>query len=278
MKNYARKFRPASYDSGERLGGHGWGQRGRAGMGLLVILLLILYGSEGCKSSKNTASSPSAKPDASVARIVESVERSRLDYETLKVRGRGHFRSESENRSFSYRFHVRKDSMLWGALSVFGITGVQMLLTPDSMFVKNLMERTYYVTPLARLRETLGLEWSMPELQRLLLGELPDTRAGLKAGNAQELELLQEMVEGLITYHLEARRFRIRKVVAQMPADTVRMHLDDYQGDPWLPYHLTLTTSSPSLQKLELNHASIEVNPESLSFRLNIPKSYDRQY
>ncbi|MBQ8957327.1 MAG: DUF4292 domain-containing protein [Bacteroidales bacterium] len=105
--------------------------------------------------------------------------------------------AEGNGMSFndlSGQMRMRKDSLIW--LSVTATMGVEVLrakVSTDSVWVINRLEKTYLAEPLDSLALQLGVPFSLPWVQTLLL----DNNQGLPPVENQTVQLKTFLMGGL---------------------------------------------------------------------------------
>jgi len=92
------------------------------------------------------------------------------NWQNVDIRGKGEFEQGNTQQSFTYRLKLIRDSVIWVSISKFGFEGVRALITTDSVFVLNRLDRTYSSGNLAALGERYQVPASFSYLEGLLLG------------------------------------------------------------------------------------------------------------
>jgi len=146
----------------------------------LSIFLLVLVVVEGCKTKQNI---PSAEvrdtvlhaETETITEKSDSLKNKKLDYTWISYRANANVSNNSELNNFNVFVVNRKDSIIYTALSKFGIEGARLVLTPDSVKFLNHLTSEYYVGNYAILEQLVGLKADFYTVQSLLLGEeLPE--------------------------------------------------------------------------------------------------------
>lgn len=95
-----------------------------------------------------------------------------LDFEYLEAETKTRFEDHEKSLSFKTKFRIEKDKKIWVSAGMFGLEAARALITPDSVFVINRLEREYYREPISELEEISGLPVDYYSLQNLILGDL----------------------------------------------------------------------------------------------------------
>jgi hypothetical protein len=131
---------------------------------LIVLLIIVLSFVGGCKSKRNV----------SIAESIDAVKvqqfwNDQFDSEYLEARGKASVTLDGDPKNVSMHLKMKKDSLIWGKFSLFGI-GVTVLITPDSFFMVNTLSQTYSVYDLSYVNQLLGFKVTISQLQNLLVG------------------------------------------------------------------------------------------------------------
>ncbi len=92
-----------------------------------------------------------------------------IDFEWFYSKANIRFKDARLNQSFSSTIKIRKDSLIWLNVKKLGLEAGRALITPDSIFVINRLERTVYKRDFSYL-EKFNLEGDFQTLQQLLIG------------------------------------------------------------------------------------------------------------
>lgn len=177
-----------------------------------------------------------------------------------------------------------RDSVIWVNIKKFGLEAMRALVTQDSVFVLNRLEKTYTAKGL----ESLQRQYSMPAgfdlLQSVLIAspwyfkdinleaDIKDGHHRLSGANGQFAA----------DYRLEEAAFWLKQEIFIQPRVTrsLSASFDQYKKTPiagWFPYLRILETSSMDTGDLTLSLEFTEVQfnvPKSIRFE--IPKHYER--
>ena len=93
---------------------------------LIVLLIIVLSFIGGCKSKRNSSTAESID-----AVKVQQFWDDQFDSEYLEARGKASVTLDGGPKNVSMHLKMKKDSLIWGKFSLFGI-GVTVLITPDS--------------------------------------------------------------------------------------------------------------------------------------------------
>ncbi len=128
----------------------------------LVLLLSVAFSS--CKSKKtgSTVVSPEIK-------TISEYWNSQYSSDYLEARGKASITTNGKTTNVAMHLKMRKDSIIWGKFSMFGI-GATVLITEDSFFMVNTLSQEYMAYDNSYLDQFLGFRASVTQVQNLLLG------------------------------------------------------------------------------------------------------------
>jgi hypothetical protein len=254
--------------------------------GLFLVLVFSLSAvNTGCHrraSGTESAEATEARSASFLKKKLDAVDRSEI--EALNAQARFFFDGNGQSIAATANVIWIRDSVLWVNVKKFGLEAARALITKDSVFLLNRLEKSYS----ARGLESLQREYSLPagfELIQSLLLATP--------WFFQDISLEADVKDGAhrlsgangryaVDYRLDNNQFRLRKEIFIAPrnAQTVAVSFDDYKKDAkagWFPYLRTLEAFSPETGELKI---SIELNDVQInvpkSFRFDIPKHYER--
>jgi hypothetical protein len=191
---------------------------------------------------------------------------------------------EGEGQSFSATANLIwvRDSAIWLNIKKFGIEAARALVTRDSVFVLNRLEKSYSASGLESLQRTYSLPGGFDLLQQVLLAEawlapeasfVADVREGAH-------RLASEGGQFAADYRLEDASFLLRRETFLQPknAQTVSLSFEKHKKLPlagWFPYLRQVEAFSPETGnvRLEIELSDVEINVPK-NFRFEIPSHY----
>jgi hypothetical protein len=141
---------------------------------IITPLIMILF---SCKSQQNIVNpskenkqekSKEIKQEKSKEDVLlEGISVVSPDFKTLSSK----LSIEYDGNAFSGTMRMVKDSAIWLSLGKFGIEGVRVLLTKDSVMMLNKLNREYFLGGYEFIYDMLGFGLSYNMLQSILLGK-----------------------------------------------------------------------------------------------------------
>ncbi|MFN4256815.1 MAG: DUF4292 domain-containing protein [Saprospiraceae bacterium] len=255
-----------------------------AGLGFF----LILTAAQSTCSSKKSAASNASKP-ATEARSVDFLQKKLADnslknVERLSAKAKIAVDQDGSMLNVSANLIWVKDSMLWLNVRKFGIEGARALITRDSVFVLNRLEKTVSVKSWDWLRREYNLPEGFSLLENVVLA-----RAWFDPGTKLAADIRDSLhrISGTngrfsADYRIEESSFRLRKMTFLEPKDSraVTFGFEGYEkisGASHFPYLRTVEAFSPEdgATRLEIELSDVEINVPK-NWRFEIPSHYKR--
>jgi hypothetical protein len=177
-----------------------------------------------------------------------------------------------------------RDSIMWVNVKKFGLEAARALVTPDSVFVLNRLEKTYSARGLESLQRQYSLPAGFDLIQSLILStpwffEDIDLNADIKDGMHR---LAGSNGRYSTEYRLEEEAYWLRQELFLQPRDTrtVSISFENYKKTAlagWFPYLRTVEAYSQETgdMRLSIEFNDVEFNVPK-SFRFEIPQHYEK--
>ena len=147
--------------------------------GKLLIFALLLVGFSACKSRKT----PEAV-DLS-AQLTEQYWSNQFQFDYAELRGKATTTIGDKTHNLSLHIRMKKDSIVWGRMSLLGFDLAKFLITQDSFFMVSPMTSQYMAYSKNFLTAYTGFEPTVGQIQALIIGNAPfDSAAYTTEGNA----------------------------------------------------------------------------------------------
>lgn len=178
---------------------------------------------------------------------------------------------------------MKKDEAIWisVAATFLNIEAMRVLITPDSVFILNKMEKTYGVYPISYINERLSIPVNFQDAQRLIAGKIVLTGDSILSVN-QSGNFIQAIITmpGIYNsiYFTDPGMLLARQVVnVSQPGDhfTANILYDNYEKTSIGLFSTSRNISIPEKsQKLQLVFRQYEFNNE-LSLPFSRPEGYE---
>jgi|TARA_B100000787_G_scaffold41189_1_gene29243 hypothetical protein len=132
---------------------------------LKYFLLLLLFTS--CKSVKNTIPSSEYK-NLSSKQLVRKVNKSQSKFKTYQAKAKFKINSNGARKSYGVSLRIKKNEAIWLS-SAAGI--VRALLTQDSIYYYNKLDKKYLISDYKALEDLIGLNLNYNMVENILLSQ-----------------------------------------------------------------------------------------------------------
>lgn len=238
----------------------------------VFFILLCALSIAGCKSKKTvvTATLNEAK--------VEKYWQNQMDFDYLEARGKATIDMNGKKQNVAMHLRMKKDSILWGKFSLFGI-GVTVLINKDSFYMIDNLQQQYVAEDKRILDQYLGFKASLAQVQNLLLGN-----ALFQKELYSENKVLSVITanEGIATNSLSVNDvFRTFTSIITTPDTTqnanVTYTMYEMQDQYLMPKIVEIHARKGAVKLgASLNYQNINTNSK-LTFPFKIPKGYRRK-
>ncbi|MBE0640975.1 MAG: DUF4292 domain-containing protein, partial [Bacteroidales bacterium] len=204
---------------------------------------------------------------------------------------------KKDRASFSGQLRIRRDSIIWVTISpALGIEAIRAMITPDSVFVMNRIDKTYLSTDFGYVNRLINAALDFDMLQAFLTGndfaiyEIPQFRASIDGGlyrlNTSNRNKLKKYIRShedvltipLQTIWLDPESFKITRVqVKELEVEGRKVTasysvFSEVSGQPF-PSKISIEATAEKSIDLELEYTRIERNTE-VEFPFRIPSTY----
>ena len=252
-----------------------------ASRALLLTLTCALF-LIGCgSSSPNTAPRlPDAFPDHSVDQIRTQITRGTDTIQGYTAKARVRVQTPNQTQSFNAVIHHRRADSLFMRLSLFGIEGGRLLLTPDSVFFYDTRNTVLRVGAVEAVQKLFPAPVSSDQFFDNMLGVLaPAARPKWSLQSDSTLYYLSDATDRE-RYTVDPAHWRVVRYEERSATGTVRQKRLFSQfrrvEDVLLPARLIFQQPSDDLRAV-VNYEEMTLNPSGLSFSLNVPEQVPRR-
>ena len=221
-----------------------------------------------------------------------------VEFDYLSTRSRINFDDGNRSLAATATIRMKDDSLIWLSVSPgFGIEVARALITRDSVFMMNKLEKNYYAYSFSELSRKLNVPVNYGILQSALLGELlqPISQRDQVQRQTEQVLIKQEAPRVGILNFISKENLKLTKVILQDEgtSNTLTMDYEDFQslspeGNLYsstmytIPYSSTITASYMEGGELKtttigFEHNKAEFSRNALDFPFDIPERYDRK-
>lgn len=240
-------------------------------VGLLSVLLLA-----GCK--KETLPATASESAETIGRVTVN----NLDFNYLNSKAQITFNDKNDNLTSGISLRMKKDSVIWISVQPgLGIEAARMMLTQDSVFMINRLQKEYAATDYRFLRSKLNVDVTFDVVQSILLGNY-QSQGAEKVMAAENMQHIQQNRQNLLfDYFINLSNSKLKQLNVQdnSTGNSITVKYNTFNNVGTVPFAHDL--AAQVLQKGEvtdftLKHSRISVTDTTLDFPFSIPKDYKR--
>ncbi len=252
---------------------------------LALVSSLFSAKETGCYRARGNATAANATEVRTANYLLKKLQdRDLSKVKYLNAQAKVHVDGAGQSMSANANIIWVRDSAMWVNVKKFGLEAARALITKDSVFMLNRLNKTWS----ARGLESLEREYSLPDgfglLQKFVLAAAwLDTRMEMRADIKDNLHRLSGS-NGILSadYRLEEGSFLLRSQTFLQPKDSrnVSFSFDNFKKTPLagqFPYLRRIEAFSPETGNisLEIELTDVEINVPK-NFRFSIPGSYEK--
>ncbi len=266
---------------------------------LLAAVAAILV-MASCRSTKQIQTAMAKKDTTAVVVLVNSgkedtarfidkafdrLNENRISYQTFSAKiGVDYVGGDGKKYDVNVFVRLYKDSLAWFSVNgALGIEGMRVLMTRDSVFILNKLDKEYQARSIEYIQEIVSLPFELGSIQDLIIGNpvFLDTNFVSYTTSANMISLLSygEWFKHLITFNDNDHLVLNSKLddVDVLRNRTAYLNYSEYENKKGVNFSTNRTISVAEKTKLDikLNFKQYEFN-ETLTFPFTIPKNYTR--
>lgn len=195
----------------------------------LILFILGLSFFLSCKSKKLVT------PSTNTVTVgwEQVLDAHNVDFEWLGAKANVRF--EDDVQSFSGKLYLRmkKSESIWMVGKKLSIEGARILITPDSVFVINRLERNYMAGSFSAITKQYGISLNFDELQNLLAGNIlySNQDSVLNTSSEEDMQFVTTSFRDFLTkYEINSSTGTLRSFKTSDQSNrVVFVSLSDYQ-------------------------------------------------
>lgn len=239
-----------------------------------LSIFLLLFTLSGCKKT------PAKSSDISKQLKVEQID---FDYFTSKAKL--NFQTPQQAAKVSLNIRMKKDSIIWMSVRKLGFEGLRVLITKDSAFIANRLDRTYFACDMASLSKKVNFEMNLNIIQAMILGNILPIEAQYAAPQKKKDRFMvsQEANLFMITNYISRINNKLVEVEATKKGTQDKLHIsyDDFKTVGKYLFAFKAKSSIDFIFKEEQQHNDFEIEHSKVLFsneKLTFPFSISSKY
>lgn len=219
--------------------------------------------------------------------VIADIQKSQIDFKTFTAKIKVEYQdSKGKQPNITAYTRILKDSLIWisGYATVFNVEAFRLLITKDSFFLMDKLNKEYQSRSIDYLQEVTQIPFTLATLQNLIVGNLifyTDSVVSYKEnGNNILVSTIGQQFKNLITINKTNQQITHSKLD---DADIARSRTADITYDEYeviaqrkFATNRAITVSEKNKLDIQLAFKQYEFDsPVTISF--NIPKSYKRK-
>lgn len=242
----------------------------------ILLCLVAVFLLAGCK--KETAPTTAS----ATTETIGTVSVNNFDFNYFSSKGQLSLNSKKENLSSGVSIRMKKDSVIWVSVQPgLGIEAARMMLTQDSVYVMNRLQKEYVATDYSFLRNRFQVDVNFEILQAILLGNYQQ-QGTEKAMDEGELQHVQQMRENLLFDFFIGRlnsKLQQLNVQDKNTGNTIAVLYSSFENIGQEPFAHALAAQvlqNGEVADFKINYSRVAVSDEALSFPFSVPSDYKR--
>jgi Domain of unknown function (DUF4292) len=219
--------------------------------------------------------------------VIADIQKSQIDFKTFTAKIKVEYQdSKGKQPNITAYTRILKDSLIWisGYATVFNVEAFRLLITKDSFFLMDKLNKEYQSRSIDYLQEVTQIPFTLITLQNLIVGNLifyTDSIVSYKENENNILvSTIGEQFKNLITINKSNKQITHSKlddadIARNRTADII---YDDYEinADKKFATNRSISVSEKNKLDIQLTFKQYEFDkPVAISF--NIPKNYKRK-
>lgn len=253
----------------------------RLALGAIVLLLIVL--SAGCSGPRGVSTQgplPDGFPNHSVDQILQAMNANPAGIDAYLSESSLAVKSPIQSGSFSASItHKKNDSLLIAISPGLGIVAVKALITTDSFYVHDRINKELGIGTIQAMQRMLPLPADAVSLYNALLGQwTPDTATAWELTADKSYYIFSDPPTHR-TFYIDPSLWKVVRYVEQDAAgqlveERTFGEFDDFDG-MYLPRRLTFRRPVDDTSA-SLYHRKLSLNPSALDFDFSVSSSVRR--
>lgn len=184
---------------------------------IFTLFLLLIVFLTGCKSKRTILKEP--LKEYGTEYLLEKMKENEFKFKTLSLKASINTKINRKKSSLSATLRIHCDSMMWISITPgMGIEAARILITQDSVFFMNRINKEYFVSDFSSFTERVKMDLDFNMLQSLLLGSdfsyynYDNFKSAFDAGNYRLSTSGRSKLKKYIRNNSDAQRILVQNV------------------------------------------------------------------
>lgn len=249
-------------------------------MGRLILIISVIC-CISCTGGKNIVDKKNVE-ELSEEATIRKVKSTFLTFDHFNSNADLFIKSDMFSGSVNAKFRMIRDSVVWISASKLGFEVGRILITQDSVFLMERLQKTYIKSSFDELSELAGLSLDFNFVQDFLMGNpyLSEVQNEVKYFESDSLLIEPSLNELKILHKMDLSNFKLQSTMVrddETKMDAV-MSYGDYNEigqDQLFSYfrNIVLDDGSGEKNEISIKFNNPEINVEK-EIRFSIPSSY----
>ena len=253
---------------------------------IILVVTSLLF--SACKKQpvKSTTKEHTIQKDTIIPMDVVCVKN--MNFNTFSSKAKVDYNDGQNNVNANLNIRIRKDSLIWLSGTMFGIEGIRAMISPDSVWIVNKLEKTYSIFSVKELGQKLNIDLNFSIIQAILIGNTPfEQQQKDKVIRKDAVINLEQVDKGLtILNQINLNNCKLEKLEVKQLSGFGNAEVNyanfNLVNDLLFAFNNTVNisfTDHTGIHKtnMVINHNKIDINDINLKFPFNIPNRYERK-
>ncbi len=260
---------------------------------IFLAWVIITFALISCHKKKVIKSTTQPEYKVEVKRKIRKLIKAKdSDFSYLNCKSKIEFNDGVENISANATIRVRKDSVIWVSITAtLGIEAARCLLTNDSIYFINKLQKEYYCYSYEGLKKRFNLDINYQILQSILYGNVPfqvtETDSSYDCVDTSFTITKQTRGEIMIDNYIKNSTLELHRIELnqKFTNDHLSIFYDNFQRLDSTTYFAFLNKISLSYQNrngfqnfyIGIEHQKVETGNKELKFPFNVKQKFERK-
>jgi hypothetical protein len=211
-----------------------------------------------------------------------------LVYTTFSAKAKVDYNDGQTNVSANLSIRIKKDSLIWLSGSMLGFEGIRAMISKDSIWYINKLEKSYSAYSIQELGQKLNIDLTFDIIEALLVGNTPLLQRIKDKVNRQALIVSLTQTEKALTINnqINIANCKLEKLDVKQNEGygSAEINFANFNSlnNMLFAYNNAINIKYTDLTGLHqthmvINHNKVDLNDLNLKFPFNIPNRYVRK-